>query len=765
MEKGSNTNDSFKDRLMKIRRMKGRDVLTEESVCEAIFCDLYPKVLDRRSEEKNQLKWLQTAYSIHLPQEFWNYRGGIPEKKMLEWEQKLRREGLSQEEAEETVRGFLNAFGLEVDADLEDFRNWDLLEKSDSEPIDDKLIMIDEKDLVPLEINDFWSQTSWKDELEPEPKSNTDERINWEKVVSKNIGKVLEREEIAQLKKQNQFVQSQNEAAIRQKNEGRKQSEDGDCQRRENRSRRPFKVQYQNALYQKRKAEKQKEAAIRQQEEAKKQLDEALRQQKEKGYDKQTGIAQQKEAERQLKEALRQQVEAERQFQEGIKQEKQAKKRKENKKKRRIFYEIVGVFIGILVLIGFFYDKRMEGIEAEENSAIENSTPAKIVESNEVESETEDIKLIEESKEEETDLSEQLSKVLMYCWDFSDSLEEKSGLQSVVHGDVEIVKIPNSEERQAAYFDGDGDYIVCGKGVNLTENFTLNVLLYCEDVNKEYSNFLSKYEESGKGPYAFSIRQSHINCWITEDDNRNYTEIESATLLNNNEWYFISIVKVGNTFKIYINGRLDAEGTVKSTIHNDNLVMIGRQALMFPPEEDLQFTGYIGELSIYNEALSEDMIQSIANEKFPEIETEPSMNSEEIKDIPANAYWWNNHYYAIFDHCDTWEEARVYCESRGGHLATILSAEENQAVFSFLNSSGYNSAYFGLSDNVQEGSWYWVTGDAVEYQNWHENEPNMESKNEDYAMFYYKYTDGTWNDGDFGNRTVNSGKAFICEWD
>ena len=43
--------------------------------------------------------------------------------------------------------------------------------------------------------------------------------------------------------------------------------------------------------------------------------------------------------------------------------------------------------------------------------------------------------------------------------------------------------------------------------------------------------------------------------------------------------------------------------------------------------------------------------------------------------------------------------------------------------------------------------------------------PNMESKNEDYAMFYYKYTDGTWNDGDFGRYTANSGKAFICEWD
>ena len=31
-------------------------------------------------------------------------------------------------------------------------------------------------------------------------------------------------------------------------------------------------------------------------------------------------------------------------------------------------------------------------------------------------------------------------------------------------------------------------------------------------------------------------------------------------------------------------------------------------------------------------------------------------------------------------------------------------------------------------------------------------------------MYYYKFLDGTWNDGDFGNKTVNSGRVFICEW-
>ena len=58
----------------------------------------------------------------------------------------------------------------------------------------------------------------------------------------------------------------------------------------------------------------------------------------------------------------------------------------------------------------------------------------------------------------------------------------------------------------------------------------------------------------------------------------------------------------------------------------------------------------------------------------------------------------------------------------------------------------------------------WDNGEVSSYTNWHSGEPNSENPNEDFAMYYYKYSDGSWNDGDFGNRTVNSGRVFICEW-
>lgn len=136
------------------------------------------------------------------------------------------------------------------------------------------------------------------------------------------------------------------------------------------------------------------------------------------------------------------------------------------------------------------------------------------------------------------------------------------------------------------------------------------------------------------------------------------------------------------------------------------------------------------------------------------------------QNIPSDAVEFNGHYYKVIqdDAITNWDAALQYCNAQNGYLATISSQEENDFLYSYIKQAGYESAYFGLSDAAYEGTWTWANGESVTYTNWHENEPNGESSNEDYALFYYKYSDGTWNDGDFGNRTVNGGTAFICEW-
>ena len=138
----------------------------------------------------------------------------------------------------------------------------------------------------------------------------------------------------------------------------------------------------------------------------------------------------------------------------------------------------------------------------------------------------------------------------------------------------------------------------------------------------------------------------------------------------------------------------------------------------------------------------------------------PSKNIE----IPEEAFEWNGHYYAMFDNCLNWEVAKAYCEAKGGHLAVIESAEENEALYNFIKENGYTSAYFGLSDTAEEGTWTWVTGEEAVYTNWNADEPGG-GRDENYAMFFYLYEDGTWNDGAFKENVYDGGNDYICEWE
>lgn len=161
----------------------------------------------------------------------------------------------------------------------------------------------------------------------------------------------------------------------------------------------------------------------------------------------------------------------------------------------------------------------------------------------------------------------------------------------------------------------------------------------------------------------------------------------------------------------------------------------------------------------------ENSVMSFATD-YGKSSIESSKNIFDKSNIPDGAVELNGHYYFIYneDTITDWNAALQYCNARNGYLATITSQEENDFLYSYIKQEGYESAYFGLSDAASEGTWTWANGEAVTYTNWHKNEPNGENSGEDYALFYYKYSDGTWNDGDFGNRTVNSGTAFICEW-
>lgn len=132
---------------------------------------------------------------------------------------------------------------------------------------------------------------------------------------------------------------------------------------------------------------------------------------------------------------------------------------------------------------------------------------------------------------------------------------------------------------------------------------------------------------------------------------------------------------------------------------------------------------------------------------------------------------FNGHKYRIYNDSMTWDEAKAYCESLGGHLVTITSQEEQNVVASLVG-SGSKLAYW-LGAEKSSGAFEWVTGENFSYTNFEEGEPNNSGlclqmygthPNGEHLMGYWDDTPSDANSEMSGNLTLEY-HGFVCEWD
>ena len=124
---------------------------------------------------------------------------------------------------------------------------------------------------------------------------------------------------------------------------------------------------------------------------------------------------------------------------------------------------------------------------------------------------------------------------------------------------------------------------------------------------------------------------------------------------------------------------------------------------------------------------------------------------------PALVKEYNGHIYARYDTTMTWQNAETYCESVGGHLATLTSSAEWQAVRQMVVVASINY-WIGLSDAQTEGTWRWVTGEAYSFSAWYTGQPDDYQSREDYVQT--TQSGNGWNDN-----TATATCGFLCEFD
>lgn len=128
-----------------------------------------------------------------------------------------------------------------------------------------------------------------------------------------------------------------------------------------------------------------------------------------------------------------------------------------------------------------------------------------------------------------------------------------------------------------------------------------------------------------------------------------------------------------------------------------------------------------------------------------------SGNSPLINFIPAEAIKYNGHHYHVFsDIGSSMDDAQQFCESIGGHLATVDDEEKNLRMYRLINASGYDNEAFEIP-----GQSRFIAGEPVAYE---KVNPQDASSEDYYGMFY-------WNYQGSDESSPASGNAFVCEWD
>jgi cysteine-rich repeat protein len=98
----------------------------------------------------------------------------------------------------------------------------------------------------------------------------------------------------------------------------------------------------------------------------------------------------------------------------------------------------------------------------------------------------------------------------------------------------------------------------------------------------------------------------------------------------------------------------------------------------------------------------------------------------------------NQHCYLLFWAGLDWWSAEADCEARAGHLVTVGRDGENRML------ARLGGGWLGLSDEAEEGSFAWVTGEPYEFDGFRPGEPNDWGGNEDCGVL-----EGIgWNDLD-----------------
>ncbi|XP_056335600.1 CD209 antigen-like protein C [Danio aesculapii] len=131
------------------------------------------------------------------------------------------------------------------------------------------------------------------------------------------------------------------------------------------------------------------------------------------------------------------------------------------------------------------------------------------------------------------------------------------------------------------------------------------------------------------------------------------------------------------------------------------------------------------ELEKEKSELQKELLQ--LKDKITKLEATPGSRitpAPTTSPCPQNWKHFNGSCYFISVTTRSWTDSQTYCKRYGGHLAIILTAEEQTFIWDLLPRGYWNAYWFGISDEKVEDDWHWVDGTKLVGGFWEDGEPN-----------------------------------------